>query len=316
VYEKLSLEREKVAVSADEVDAEMKRLQQQMTQLEPSPEGKIGKGMIAMINFSGTAAGEVFPGSEAENYVVDFGSGNLLKEFEVQIEGMKANEERTIEFHYPKDYFRKDIAGKKGEFTVKAREIRRKIVPELNDDFAKELGQFKNLKEVKADLKKRITEYKEMVVRNQLMEQAMRKLIEKHQDMEVPTTLIDSELGNMLEQLKKQMEARGQTIQDANIDPKEFVKANVKEATSRARGYMLVSAIASKEGVEVSEDEVEARIGQIATQSRQPVAKVKQEMEKNNQMGGLRSQVVFEKTLDLILSKAKIKEMKPKKVKK
>lgn len=315
-YEKLPLEREKVSVSDEEVEMELKKLQMQLTQLEPSPDGKVSKGMIAMIDFKGTAAGEPFPGSEAENYVVDFGSGNLLKEFEVQIEGMKMDEERVIEFDYPEDYFRKDIAGKRGRFTVKTKDVRRKIVPKIDDDFAKELGQYKTLKDVKADLKKRIHEYKELMVRNQLMEQAIRKLIEKHKDMDVPTTLIESELGNMIEQLKRRMEAQGQKFEESKIEPKEFVKANVKEATDRARGYMLVSAISAKEGVVVSDDEVEARIGRIAAQTRQPVEKVKQQAKKDNQLEALRSQIMFEKTLDLILNKAKIKEVKPKKAKK
>ncbi|HPM42136.1 MAG TPA: trigger factor, partial [bacterium] len=136
-YEGLKLEQEKVEVVDDEVEGELRRLQRQRTQLEPAPEGALGPGMIAMIDFKGTAGGSAFPGSEAENYVVDFGGGNLLEEFEVQIEGMKASEERDIEFDYPADYFKKEIAGKRGAFNVKVKEVRKKVVPELSDEFAK-----------------------------------------------------------------------------------------------------------------------------------------------------------------------------------
>jgi len=315
-YEGIALEKEKVEVSKDEIESELKRLQQQMTQLEPSPEGELEKGMVAMIDFNGKAGGEIFPGSEAENYVVDFGTGALLKEFEVQIKGMKTNEERDIEFHYPKDYFRKEVAGKKGEFKVKVKEVRRKIVPELNDEFAKELGEYKSLKDVRAELKKRILEYKEGVVKRNLMDQAVRKLIDDNQSLEVPSQLVDAELGNMLEQLKRQYEMQGRKFDDSKIDPKQFVQANVKEATERARGYMIVSAIANKENISCTDEELDKRIELIAQSNKQPVSKVRQELEKNKMIDNLRSQMVFEKTVDMILGKAKIKERKAKKEKK
>jgi len=315
-YEGLKLEQEKVEVVDDEVEGELRRLQRQRTQLEPAPEGALGPGMIAMIDFKGTAGGSAFPGSEAENYVVDFGGGNLLEEFEVQIEGMKASEERDIEFDYPADYFKKEIAGKRGAFNVKVKEVRKKVVPELSDEFAKELGSFATMSEVRADLKKRILEYKEAVAKNMLREQAIRQLIEKHNELEAPTPLIEAELGNMIEQLDRQLKAQGRSLADEKIDGKQFVHAHAKEAANRAKGYMIVNAIASQEKVEVTDEELEGRIGEIAAANRQPIQKIKEHMQKNNLMEQVRSQLRFEKTLDLVLSKAKISQTKPKKEKK
>ncbi len=312
-YDGLSLTREKVSVAEQEVEVELKRIQQQMTQLEPVESGEVGPGMVAMVDFKGTAGGKSFPGSEAENYVVDFGTGALLPEFETEIEGMKAGEERDIGFHYPTGFFRRELAGKKGEFNVKVKEIRRKVVPELDDEFAKSLGDFKDLAAVKGDLKKRIEEYKESVERSKLREQAIRQLIEKNGDLEVPTPLVDAELGNMLEQLKRQYEAGGQKFDVSKIDAKRFVAENVKEATDRARGYMLVRAISDKEKVEVSEEDIEGKIELMAAQSRSSKQQVKDYVNKNNMMDSIHSQLAFEKTLDLIVDKAKIKTEKPKK---
>lgn len=311
-YEGLKLEREKVTVSDEEVEQELRRLQRQMTQLEPAPEGELGPGMVATVDFRGTAGGEAFAGSKAENYVVDFGAGNLLEEFEVEIKGMKAAEEREITFKYPEDYFKKDLAGKKGEFRVQTKELRRKIVPALDDEFAKELGKFKDLGDVRADLKKRIAEFKDAGQKNQLRDQAIRMLIEKHKDMEVPSTLIEAELGNMIDQLDRQYKARGLSLADAKIHAKEFVKGNIGEATDRARGYIIVSAIARQVGIDVMDAELDARIGEIAAANRQSAAKVKEHLEKNNLLGNLRGQMVFERTLDLVLGKAKISEKKQK----
>ncbi|MFH0800103.1 MAG: trigger factor [Pseudomonadota bacterium] len=314
-YEGLKLEREKAAVDDEEVEVELRRLQGQMTQLEPALEAELGPGMVGMVDFKGTAGGKPFSGSEAENYVVDFGSGALLEEFEVEIKGLKAKEERAISFIYPASYFKKEIAGKKGEFKVKLKDLRRKIVPDLNDEFAKELGKFTSLDEVRADLKKRIAEYKDHVIRNMLREQAIRLLIEKHKELEVPAALVEAELGNMLGQMDRQLKARGQSLDQIKIDPREFVEKNAGEAANRARGYMIISAVGKQEKIEISDAEFEARISEIAVQNGQPVAKVKEQLDKNKQLDQLRSQMLFEKTLDFIVDKAKITDTKLKKEK-
>ncbi len=314
-YEGLKLQREKTAVEDSEVDAELKRLQKQMTQLEPAPDAELGHGMLGTIDFKGSAGGQPFPGSEAENYVVDFGTGALLEEFEVQIKGMKEKEEREISFHYPTDFFKREIAGKKGEFRVTLKELRRKIVPEINDEFAKSLGDFENIDAVRRDLKARIGAYKESSQLSALREHAIRAVIASHQDLEVPTALIDSELGNILEQLRRRLEAQGRTLEDAKIDAKQFVRDHVKEATDRARGYMLAKAIAEQEAIQVTDADVEERINRIATDYRNTPDQVREHFEKNKMLDGLKDQLLFEKTLDFIVSKAKIEEIEPKKEK-
>ncbi|MBN1282479.1 MAG: trigger factor [Proteobacteria bacterium] len=315
-YGGLELTREKVEVTDADVEAELAALQRQMTQLEPIPSGEIGSGMVAMIDFKGTAGGKEFHGSQAENYVVDFGSGHLLEQFEAEISGMKAGEERDIAFHYPTDFFRREIAGTKGEFKVKVKEVRRKVVPELDDSFAKELGDYKTLDDVRAEIRRRIAEYRESVAQSALREQAVRSIIAGHQDLEVPTALIDAELGNMIEQMKRNAQARGQKFDASKIDSQDFVKRNVKEATDRARGYMLVRHISEEEKIEVSDNEMEERINRMAQDSRNQPAKIKEYLNKNKMMESLRSQVLFEKTLDFVVSKAKVKVEKPKKEKK
>ncbi|MFA5812025.1 MAG: trigger factor [bacterium] len=312
-YDNLKLECEGVEIKDSEVEAELNRLQRQMTQLEPAPEGELGPGMLGMIDFKGAAAGQSFEGSEAQDYVVDFGTGALLEQFEVEIKGMKEKEERDIAFHYPTDFFKREIAGKKGEFRVKLKELRRKVIPEINDDFAKSLGDFQDISAVRKDLKERIAAYKENLKRSTLREHAIRQIIANNQDLEVPTTLIDSELGNMLEQLRQRFEAQGRKLTDAKIDPKQFVHENIKEATDRARGFMLARAISIQEKIEVTDAEFDDRINHIAAEYRSAPAQIREHFEKNKMMDGLKAQMLFEKTLDFVVSKAKVAEVKPKK---
>lgn len=312
-YEGLALEREPSSVSDEEIEAELGRLRHERTQLEPASEGELGPGMVAMIDFKGTAGGAPFEGSEAEDYVVDFGAGNLLEGFESGIQGMKASEEREIAFDYPADYFKPEIAGKRGAFKVRLKEIRRKIVPELDDDFAKDLGTFKDLGEVRAELGKRMAVFKERAARHALREQVIRQLIEKHRALEAPSALVSAELGNMLDQLERHLKAGGRSLADQRMDAKEFVKANLAAATDRARGYMIVSAVAKQEKIDATEEDVAKRIEEIAEMGKEPTAKVREQFEEKGLMNNLRGQIQFEKTLDFVIGKAKISQKEAKK---
>lgn len=311
-YEGLKLEKEKVEVKEEEVEMELKRLQRAMTQLEPADDANLGPGFVGLIDFKGTVDGKPFKGSEAENFVADFGS--MLPAFEEKIAGMKKNEVRDVSFNYPSNYFNKEIAGKTGQFKVTLKEIRKKNIPDINDDFAKSLGK-QNLGEVKQEIEKQIINFKEEFWKRRLGEMAIRQLAEKNA-IEVPEIMVSNEIGAMLEEVARQLKMRGQTIEDAGIEAKAFVRTNHEEATKRVRGYLIAFAISKQANVEATDEDLENRINQIAKQTNQPVDKVKSHFAKENFTDRLKSQILYEKTLDLIVSKAKVKEIKPKKHKK
>lgn len=312
-YEGLALEAEKIDVTNEEVEGELKRIRHQMTQLEPAPDGELSVGMVAIVDFKGTVDGKSFKGSDAENFVVDYGT--LLPAFEEGLKGMKAGEERDITFSYPGDYYNKEIAGKQGAYHVKLKELRKKIVPELNDDFAKSLGKFQNMNEVREDMKKHIMAAKEDFRRRSLGVQAIRKLAEKD-SFEVPDIMIQNELGAMLDDVARQIQAHGQTLEEAGLDTKKFIEENMEEASKRVRCYLIAFTIAKNANLEIKDEELEQRLVAIGRQTNQPVEKVKAHFEKENLMGQLRSQLLYEKTLDFIVGKSKVKEVKAKKEKK
>jgi len=311
-YTGMKLEKEKVKVSKEEVENELKALQQQMTQLEPAPDATIGKGILARVDFKGTADGKSFEGSEAKDFIVDLEAKNLLPEFEKQIQGMKQDEERSIEFSYPEDYFNKEIAGKSGTYEVKCKELRRKVVPELNDDFAKDLGPFKTMDDVKKAINDRIAWFKEGQQR-QMMHRQVMEHFSKEQPIDVPDVMVSSELGSMLEEFSKQLESQGKTLKDIGLDPSTFVREHMEEAKLRVRGYIIANAIAQKEKIKVTDDELDQRIKGIAQQTGEQEAKVRKHFTDNNMLGGLKSQMLIEKTLDYVVDKAKVKEGSAKK---
>ncbi|MBI4211095.1 MAG: trigger factor, partial [Deltaproteobacteria bacterium] len=286
-YTGFKLEQEETTASDTEVDHELSLLQKRLTQLEPAAaEALLDEGMMALVDFVGTADGKTFEGSKAENFVVDYGSGGLLKDFEAQVRGMKTGDQRSISFVYPHDYFNKDIAGKEGKFDVTVKEIRKKNVPALDDELAKSLGSFETLAQVRDDLKTRIGQVKSDVQRRRLHRQVIEQLAEKH-PIEVPETMVTAELSSMLEQLNRDLQARNQTLEQVGITANSFVEANVEEAKLRTRGFLLAHAIAKQEELKVEAAEVEAQIQAIAAQSGQPADQIKAYFNDPKQSGRL-----------------------------
>ena len=309
----LSLEKTERTINDELVDKRLKAIQQSMTQLEPVDENAtLGEGLVGYVDFNGTADGKPFNGSKAENFLVDVGSGSLLKEFEGEILGMKKGETRKIEFIYPKDYFNKDLAGKKGLFDVTVKDLKLKKVPELNDDFAKDLGSYKNLDEVKADLRKRMESAVEYEAKTELANQAMEILVKKHQ-FEVPEAIVLSELKGMFESFVNQLQRQGKKFEDSGITTEKFIEQYKPVAENRVRGYYIIEAIAHLEKLEVSDNDVEERFKTISANVGQPLQKVKEYYTNNNLIIGLKTQILHEKALDFVVSKAKIKSKKLKK---
>jgi trigger factor len=302
----LSLEKTERNVTDELVDKRLEAMRQQMAQIEPVPEGtKAEKGMAAFVDFNGTADGKDFEGNKAENFLVDIGSGSLMKEFEENIIGMAKGETKKIEFDYPMDYFNKELAGKHGAFELTVKELKLKRLPELNDDFAKDLGSFKTLDEVKADIKKRMESAVEFEAKRELSDHAMTELVKKH-PFEVPESLVMEELKGMFESFVRQLTRQGKKFEEAGIKPEQFIEQYKPMAENRVRGYYILDAIAKLEKIEVADADIEERLKVIATQANQPEERVREHYAEKGLINGLRNQILHEKTLDFVVSKAKI----------
>ncbi|MBI2092440.1 MAG: trigger factor, partial [Deltaproteobacteria bacterium] len=250
-YEGLTLEKTDRKITDELVDKRIAAIQQSMTQLEPALEdATFGKGFVAFIDFSGTADGEKFKGNSAENFAVDFGAGSMLPAFEEKMAGMKKGESRKVEFDYPKDYFNKEVAGKHAAFDVTVKEVKAKRIPELNDDFARDLGNFKTMAAVREDIKKRLMEVTEREAKSELINNAMEILIKKHQ-FEVPESLVISELKGMFESFVAELAKQGKKFEDMGMKVEQFIDQYKPAAENRIRGYYILDAIAKAQNIEV-----------------------------------------------------------------
>lgn len=312
-YTGFHLSKTEFAVTDDEVAAQLQSAQAAMTRLVPTEEGAtLTDGMVARIDFEGTADGKSFEGSTAVDHVIEVGGGNLLPLFEEKLRGMTVGEERTIEFTYPDDYFNVTLAGSKAVYHVTLKELKRKEVPELTDDFAKDLGNYDSLDAVRAELRARITAAKERQAKGELGDQAVRQLLEHH-PFEVPTSMIGWELHTMYRDLERRAKAEGKELAALGITPEGFAKEYEKIATDRVRGLLILDAIGETEKLTVAEDEIDHRLAEIAQAAQQPVPKVRLYYEQQNLLPGLRREILHEKALDFIIGKSKIKSEKPKK---
>ena len=205
-YKGLTAEKEEIKVSADDVKERLNEMAERNARLV-SVDRKAKKGDIAVIDFEGFDNGEAFEGGKGENYELELGSGSFVPGFEDQVIGMKAGEEKDLDITFPEDYH-KDLAGKKVVFHVKAKEIKCKELPKLDDDFAKDVSEYDTLKELKDSIKREITEQREQsakyAVENELMEKVAANI-----ECDIPDALIDEQCARFLEEFKQRLQSQG-----------------------------------------------------------------------------------------------------------
>jgi len=315
-YTGLKLEQLETKVSKDEVEQQLETIRQQMTQLEPLPDETLSeKGMVMVVDFKGTADDKSFEGSEANDFMVELGAGNLLPALEKALTGLKKGDNTSFDLTYPEDYFNKELSGKKGHFDVTVKEVKKKITPELTDDFAKDLGEFKTLADVKKDIEKRIGEAKEQNVKRLFFEQVVEQLNEKH-PIEIPEAMATAELKNMFQNFVKQLASEGKKFEDTGMTLEQFVENYKPQAENHVRSFLIIDAISEVEKITVDDADLEKHFEDMSRQMGQPAPKVRQQYESKNLIEGLKIQLKHEKTVDFVINKAKIKVVKEKKDKK
>jgi trigger factor len=317
-YTGLELQKEKAAIDNEAaVSARLKELQENMAQLGPAPEGHAAAlGDFVTFDFKGSIDGVPFEGGAAEDYQLELGSGRFIPGFEDQMVGMKVGETKTLTVTFPENYGNAELAGKPADFEVSVKEIKAKEFPELNDDFAKEFGEeFETLDQLKAKLAEVNQAQEEQRLNNELRDRLVKALIEKN-DFEVPEALVDRQLASLLESSKQRLAAQRLTLEMMGLT-EEAYKVQFKEsARDQVKGSLLLDAVADKEKIEVSEDDIKARIESMAKGAGQDVEKVESFYEGNqNAKESLIAHMREEKAMDFVLSKATISEVPKEEIK-
>ena len=306
-YKGIEIEKIEYNVKDSDIEDNLKQMQEKNAR-EVSVENPVEKGNIAIIDFEGFADGKAFEGGKAENYSLEIGSGSFIPGFEDQIIGMKIDEEKDIIVKFSDEYFSKDLAGKDATFKVKVHEIKKKELPELDDEFAKDVSEFDTLDELKKSIKERLEEENKDKEKYE-KEDAVMKVITSEMEVDIPEGMIEVEIDNMVKDMEQRMSYQGlkleQYLKMINKTEEEFRKEYKPQAIESIKSRLALEEIIKQENITASEEEVKAKIEEMAKNyGRKP-----EELEKNENVKEYLAQgIKNEKALDLIVETSKVKK--------
>ncbi len=267
----------------------------------------IENGDTAVIDFEGFLDGKAFEGGKGENHPLEIGSGSFIPGFEEQLIGKKTGDELDVNVTFPEDYHAEDLAGKPVVFKVKINEVRYKELPELNDEFAQDVSEFDTLAEYKEEVKKNLTKNKEDEAKRKKEDEAIEKIIEGS-EMDIPEPMIETQIDSMLKEFSSRMQMQGLNMQQYM----QFTGQTVdmmrdqmrEEAENRIKSSLVLEQIVKDEGIEISAEEIDAKIREMAEGYKMEFDEIKK-MYGDTETDALKRQLGIEKAIDVILDNAK-----------
>ena len=300
-YKGLSAPKDEVKVTAADVDERVKILQDRNTRLV-SVDREAKEGDTAVIDFEGFLEGKPFDGGKGENHSLELGSHSFVPGFEEQVVGMKAGEEKDIDITFPEDYHA-DLAGKAVVFKVKVHEVKEKEVPALDDEFAKDVSEFDTLKDLKADLKKKITEERQKDA-DRAFEDTLMEQVAEGITADVPDAMVEGQARQFLENFKMQIAQQGipydQYMKMTGMDEQKLLEDAKEPALRQVRLDLALAAIIKAENIEVSDEEVEAEFKKMADQYGMELDMVKKYLQADQ----VKDQVTTQKAIAVVVDSA------------
>ncbi|MBR3206391.1 MAG: trigger factor, partial [Bacillus sp. (in: Bacteria)] len=279
-YKGLNVEKDDTSVSDEDVQEELKAMQNRQAELVVKEEGAIENGDTVVLDFEGFVDGEAFEGGKAENYSLEVGSGSFIPGFEEQLVGLEAGAEKDVEVTFPEEYHAEDLAGKPAVFKVKIHEIKAKELPALDDEFAKDVDEeVETLAELIEKTKKRLEEAKENEAEGKLREELVAKASE-NAEVDVPQAMVDTELDRMMKEFEQRLQMQGMNLElyfQFSGQDEDALKEQMKEdAAKRVKSNLTLEAIAAADDLQVSDEEVEEELSKMAEAYNMPVENIKQ----------------------------------------
>lgn len=313
-YQGLELTRTNYTASDEELDLQLKMLRKNMAKSEKiSDDRPVQSDDVVLIDYEGLKEGKPFePTKKTDNFMVKVGKGQVIKDLDEGLIGMKIGEEKQIEATFPEDYFKKELVGEQVTFHVKLNEIREEILPELDDDFAKSIGdQFDSLDALKEKIRENLQAGYTKRIEHELNEQIFTQLIEKT-EFEVPDTLVDAELDQIIKDTERSFAQSNQKFEDAGLTRKSLMEKYRPTAEEQVRRHLILSKLVEQEALELSDEELEKGFQEMADTYQQPVEYLKGYY--NQDKDGLvffKHTLLEKKALNLIIDKGQISKVEP-----
>ena len=307
-YKGVEIKKIEYKVTDEDVEHELGHMQEHNSRLISVEDRPVEKGDIANINFEGFVDGVAFEGGKAENHDLEIGSNTFIPGFEDQIIGMKIDEEKDIQVKFPDEYFSKDLAGKDATFKVKVNEIKKKELPTLDDEFAKDVSEFDTLKELKESIKEKQQKQNDERAKYETQD-AVIKAVCENVKVDIPSGMVETETENMVKDMEQRLAYQGlkldQYLQMMGKTKEEMQKEYEPQAIEAIKSRLAIEAVIKAEKIEVADIDVDEKIKEMAKNYGRENDEefLKNENVRNYIKQGLES----EKALEFLVENAKIK---------
>ena len=308
-YKGLEVTKLSTEVTDEEVEEQIQAQLARKAELEIKEDGAVEEGDTAVIDFEGFLGEEAFEGGKGEDYALEIGSGSFIPGFEEQLVGVKAGESKDVVVTFPEEYHATELAGKEATFKVTVKEIKTKVLPELNDEFAKEIDpEVDSLDALRAKIKEQTAEQKKAESEGALRDELVEKAAE-NAEMEIPQGMINTELDRMVQEFGQRLQMQGMNLelyfQFSGQNEEALREQMTPDAENRVRVALTLEAIAKAENVQVTEEDITTELDAMAAQFGMTVDQIK------TALGGtaiLENDIKTKKTVELLVENAKISE--------
>ncbi|MDQ8739351.1 trigger factor [Paenibacillus sp. LHD-38] len=307
-YKGLEVESVKAEVTEEEIAAELERLQQRHAELSVVEEGAAANGDITVIDFDGYVDGEAFEGGASERYSLEIGSNSFIPGFEEQVVGMQIGDFKDIEVTFPESYHAEHLAGKPAVFKVKLHEIKRKSLPALDDEFAKDVSEFDTLEEYKQDLVGKLQERKNQEG-DQAREIAVVDKATAAADVEIPEPMIVSETDYMIKDFENRLKMQGMNMdlyfQFSGQNETVLREQMRTDAEKRVLNNLVLDAIAKAEGIAANDEDLNEELEKLSKSYNRPAEELREIFSKNGNLNSLQEDIALRKTIKFLLDNSK-----------
>lgn len=312
----LNLTRTNYTVSDAEIDAQLKMLQRNFVRYEKIEKNRAArKGDYVLINFEGFKNGRPFDETaKTENFNLKIGEGPILKDFDDQLVGMKPGDSKEFKITFPGDYHNQKLASQEISFQVTLNEIREEVLPPIDDALAKKAGQYENLDDLKKVISENLEQGYAKRKEQELHEQIFRELISRT-DFEVPEAMVDMELEGIVEEAIRSFSYRNITMEELGLSRESIAEKYRDVAFKQVKRHLLLGKIIDQKSLEVSDEELEEALNEMAENFKQPVAEIKKHYDQNkDRLEYFKHTLLEKKAIKLILENSKIEDVDPEKV--
>ncbi len=305
-YKGLEIEQTTAEVSEEEIEHSLHQLQERLAQYTPVEDRAVQTGDFAVVSYTGKFAAGDEPSFESKDVYCEVGGAETLPEFTESLVGSRSGESKTFKIKYAPEFPNKKLAGKEVEYTLQVHSIKLKKIPELNDDFARDVGEFKTLEELQSKIRNDIAGDKERSARSQMQNRLLDQVIESN-PFEVPEVLVQKQTENRINDYVRTLVMQGIHPQSLDINWAQFQERQREQAVHDVKAGLVLEHIADQENLQVTDEEVDEEILRRAKEAQQPFEAVKSRLTKDGGADRIKDRLRNRKSLDLLLSTATFK---------